>query len=389
MATGNQRLVTGDAVNVAARLEQAAGAQEILLGDLTYRLVRDYVDVEEVEPLDLKGKSEPVPAYRLVNVRESGERPRRLDSPIVGRAEELASSRTSLATVVEERRSRLVTVVGRPGSGSRAWSRSSSRTLDAGARPARPLPRVRRGITFWPLAELSTMPPDIERDTTEDALRDLSAPSGEAGAGARVAAAIGSPPTSSPARSSPGARASCSRPAPTGPLVLLVEDVHWAERTFLDLVQHVGGTAANADLLVVCTARQDLVECRPDFSTATGETRVVLGGLAAAETAELAERLIGRAGLPERAAREWSRPRGQPPVRGADPRDAHRRGAGPLRGRRWRARRGSRPFIVPPRSTRCWRRGSTTSADERAVVEPASVIGQVFVGRGRALAPAP
>ena len=65
-----QRLVTGDAVNVAARLEQAAGEREVLLGELTYRLVRDDVEVEEVEPLELKGKSEPVPAYRLVGVRE-------------------------------------------------------------------------------------------------------------------------------------------------------------------------------------------------------------------------------------------------------------------------------------------------------------------------------
>src|SRR5512145_2472252 len=87
--TAGQRLVTGDAVNVAARLEQAAGAQEILLGDLTYRLVRDFVEVEEVEPLELKGKSEPVPAYRLVGVREGTERQRRLDAPMVGREREL------------------------------------------------------------------------------------------------------------------------------------------------------------------------------------------------------------------------------------------------------------------------------------------------------------
>ena len=68
-----QRLVTGDAVNVAARLEQAAGEREVLLGELTYRLVRDGVDVEEVEPLTLKGKSEPVPAYRLVGLRDASE----------------------------------------------------------------------------------------------------------------------------------------------------------------------------------------------------------------------------------------------------------------------------------------------------------------------------
>ena len=71
--TSGQRLVTGDAVNVAARLEQAAGEREVLLGELTYRLVRDAVEVEEVEPLELKGKSEPVPAYRLVGVRDTQE----------------------------------------------------------------------------------------------------------------------------------------------------------------------------------------------------------------------------------------------------------------------------------------------------------------------------
>ena len=68
-----QRLVTGDAVNVAARLEQAAGEQEVLLGELTYRLVRDSVEVEEVEPLALKGKAEPVPAYQLVRVKDTGD----------------------------------------------------------------------------------------------------------------------------------------------------------------------------------------------------------------------------------------------------------------------------------------------------------------------------
>ena len=94
--SSGQRFATGDTVNVAARLEQAAGAQEVLLGDLTYRLVRDYVDVEEVEPLELKGKSEPVPAYRLVGVREGAERPRRHDAPMIGRDEELEVLRSAL-----------------------------------------------------------------------------------------------------------------------------------------------------------------------------------------------------------------------------------------------------------------------------------------------------
>ncbi len=130
-AVAGQRLVTGDAVNVAARLEQAAGAQEVLLGDLTYRLVRDYVDVEEVEPLELKGKSEPVPAYRLVGVREGSERQQRRDSPMIGRDHELellsGALKAAMAAPVASSRSS-----GRPESGSRASSTSScSRSRNA------------------------------------------------------------------------------------------------------------------------------------------------------------------------------------------------------------------------------------------------------------------
>src|ERR671937_1141341 len=92
---GGQRLVVGDAVNVAARLEQAAPAQEGLLGELTYRLVRDAVEVEAVEPLELKGKSERVPAFRLVSVGTGEGYTRRADSPPVGRATEAAAPRAA------------------------------------------------------------------------------------------------------------------------------------------------------------------------------------------------------------------------------------------------------------------------------------------------------
>src|SRR5215211_3091097 len=87
-AAAAQRLVTGDAVNVAARLEQAAGEMEVLIGELTYRLVRDHVEVEPVEPLELKGKAERVPAYRLVGVIESGASRQRHQAPLVGRGAE-------------------------------------------------------------------------------------------------------------------------------------------------------------------------------------------------------------------------------------------------------------------------------------------------------------
>src|SRR6187551_2603278 len=129
--TTGQRLVTGDAVNVAARLEQAAGEREVLLGELTYRLVRDSVDVQEVEPLELKGKSERVPAYRLVRVRQAAVAPARRESPLVGREAELAALTSALDEAAASSSCHLVTVVGDAGLGK---SRLSSEFL-AASRP--------------------------------------------------------------------------------------------------------------------------------------------------------------------------------------------------------------------------------------------------------------
>ena len=153
--TTGQRLVTGDAVNVAARLEQAAPAMEVLLGDLTYQLVRDAVEVEEVEPLELKGKSERVPAYRLISVAEIGEGvARRTDSPMVGRERELdaRSRRSTRPGDVAAGSSRSS---ARPASASRACTRSSCEP-SASARVLRGrCLSYGEGITFWPLAEAS------------------------------------------------------------------------------------------------------------------------------------------------------------------------------------------------------------------------------------------
>ena len=96
-----QRLVTGDAVNVAARLEQAAGEMEVFLGPLTYRLVRDEIEAEPVEPLTLKGKADRVPAYRLLGLAHTDGRPRRPAAPLVGRETELAALRDEFSRAVE------------------------------------------------------------------------------------------------------------------------------------------------------------------------------------------------------------------------------------------------------------------------------------------------
>ena len=148
-------LVTGDAVNVAARLEQNAEPGEILIGQETQQLVRDAVQVEPVE-LELKGKSAPVAAYRLLQIdAESAGLVRRLDSPIVGRERELQRLRDDFDNVVSQRSSYLFTLLGAAGVGK-------SRLVEEFIRETADRARIVRGhclhygegITYWPLVEV-------------------------------------------------------------------------------------------------------------------------------------------------------------------------------------------------------------------------------------------
>ena len=144
--TTGQRLVTGDAVNVAARLEQAAGEREVLIGALTYTLVRDDVEVEEVEPLELKGKSERVPAYRLVGVSSGAAAPELPKRRLVGREAELRALVDALDTAETARAAQLVTIVADAGVGkSRLTAEFTTRRGREGHCPLGPVPRVRRG----------------------------------------------------------------------------------------------------------------------------------------------------------------------------------------------------------------------------------------------------
>jgi class 3 adenylate cyclase len=155
-ASAGEAFVSGDTVNVAARLEQTAGTGEVLLGDLTYRLVREAVTAEAVEALALKGKEKPVPAYRLVNVAADGGPARaRAASVLVGRRKELDALGRELVAAVAENTCRLVTVLGEPGIGK---SRLTREFLDSVEPRARVLTgrclSYGEGITYWALAEI-------------------------------------------------------------------------------------------------------------------------------------------------------------------------------------------------------------------------------------------
>jgi len=302
--TTGQRLVTGDTVNTAARLEQAAPTCEVLIGEATYRLVRHAVEVESVEPLELKGKAERVPAYRLISAREAESVERRHDSPLVGRARELAVLTDELAAAAHDDSCRLVTIIAQAGVGK-------SRLIEEFVHIARPGARVvkgrclpyGRGITFWPLVEIVRDAAAIrDDDAPEDArakLLQVAGPGGE-DAVARVASAVGLAETDYPLDEVFwGTRKLLERQAARQPLVVIFEDIHWAESAFLDLIEHLE-TTARAPLFLLCAARPDLFEHRPEWSERKGPL-IELEPLSDEDSELIVEHLLGDAPFPAEA----------------------------------------------------------------------------------------
>jgi class 3 adenylate cyclase/tetratricopeptide (TPR) repeat protein len=299
-----QRLVTGDTVNVAARLEQAAGAGEILLGDITYRLVRGAVDVAPAKPLALKGKADPVPAYRFVRFREAAGHAED-DAPIVGREAELDLLLRSLADAETSARPRLVTVLGAAGMGK-------SRLVAELVRRARPRASVvrgrclshGRGITFWPVMEIVRQAAGIaDDDAPSIAQEKIVRLVGDQGVAERLASVMGLASTPFPVDEIFwGVRKLFEMLSLERPLVVVLEDVHWAEMTLLDLVEHVID-AAVTPILIVAPARREFLDIRPTWEELERAATVVLAPLSSADAALVADNLLGETGLDE-AVRE-------------------------------------------------------------------------------------
>jgi class 3 adenylate cyclase/tetratricopeptide (TPR) repeat protein len=381
--TAGQRLVTGDAVNVAARLEQAADMNEVLLGELTYRLVRDYVDVVEVEPLELKGKSEPVPAFQLQSVREDAERPRRLDAPMVGREQEFATLGDAYAQAVDSGRCRLVTVVGEAGVGKSRLVEEFMRSAAAQATVLRGrcLP-YGDGITFWPLAEAVRQAARIvERDSAAEARQKLCALLDDGDVVARVQSAIGLSEEPFPVQDvSWASRRLFETLATERPLVVVFDDVHWAEATFLELVEYVVANG-EAPVLLLCSTRRELIERQPEWSTSERASRIELAPLSADDTSAVAEHLLGSAGLDENVrARIVEAAEGNPLFVEQLLSMLIDEGLIQFEDGCWRATGEVEHVAVPPTiQALLASRIDGLSRDERSVIEPAAVIGQLFV----------
>jgi class 3 adenylate cyclase len=301
--TADQKLVTGDAVNVTARLEQAAPENQIYLGETTYRLVRDAVEVEAVEPLELKGKQERVPAYRLVSAHGLDGYARRENSPIVGREEELAAVGAALDEATQTGSVRLVTIIGDAGMGKSRLAREV--IAQASSRAGAHVVRGRclnygEGITFWPLRDIMGGAADIRFDDSPEVARaKLAAIVGDPDVEARLAAAIGLSDATFPLHEfNWAARKFFEMLAADRPLVALIDDIHWADPAFLALLEHVLDTAQNAAILLLATSRHDLLEKRSDWGDRPASLRLILRPLTDASAAQIAGNLLGTTGLP-------------------------------------------------------------------------------------------
>jgi class 3 adenylate cyclase/tetratricopeptide (TPR) repeat protein len=310
--------VVGDVVNTASRLEGVAPAGGVVVGEATFRATRRLFDYQELAPVKVKGKADPVPVWRLEGARSRTgiEAVRRAGTPFVGRQAELDLLKGLFEQTLTDRTVRLVTVVGEPGVGKSRFVSELAASVDE--RPelvtwlqGRCLP-YGDGITFWALGEIVKAQADVlESDPPAEVTAKLEAvvtdlipdPSERGWLRARLAPLLGiaGPDAVKAERAELFAawRRFVEAIAASRPLVLVVEDLHWADQAMLEFLEHLVERSADLPLLIVATARPELLERQPGWGGGNpASTRIPLGALTDLETARLLAGLVGRSVLP-------------------------------------------------------------------------------------------
>ena len=309
-------MASGDVVNTTARLQAAAPVNGILVGESTYRATRHAIDYAEHEAVEAKGKAKPIPVWEALaaHSRLGVDLLRQVRSPLVGRERERTLLRETLDRVKEERSSQLVTLVGVPGIGK---SRLVYELLDAVEqsgvltywRQGRSLP-YGEGVTYWSLSEMVKAQAGVlETDSTAEAERKLEVAVTnlitDAAEAAWIAAQLrplaGITPESEVAsdgqqsESFTAWRRFFEGMAEQRPLVLVFEDIHWADDGLLDFIDHLVDWGTGVPILVVCTARPELLERRPGWGGGKlNAATLSLSPLSDDETARLFGALLRR-----------------------------------------------------------------------------------------------
>jgi class 3 adenylate cyclase/predicted ATPase len=319
-AVGDRYTVMGDAVNVAARLQAAGRPATVTVGGPTYRATREAISYERLEPLTLKGKEEPVPAWEATGALSQPRRgATRASTPLIGREEEAELLVSLVERVGREGRPHLVTVVGQAGVGKSRLLRELMSTLIDLDDP----PTIRRGqcppygtgIAYWALAEVlnqqfeirDTDGPEAAWEKLSGGVTELLEEQGDNEAGERSAALLAVPlgleppeelrqPEPDPQRMREAlfsaVRAVVEAIARRRTLVIAIDDIHWADEGMLDLIDHLTRWV-QAPLLLICLTRDELLERRPGWGGGRrNATTISLEPLTEAETRELVAALL-------------------------------------------------------------------------------------------------
>jgi DNA-binding SARP family transcriptional activator/tetratricopeptide (TPR) repeat protein len=280
-----EAIAAGDVVNTAHRMLVGASADGIFVGEPTYRATRDAIGYREVSPVEVKGKSEPILVWEALEAhsRPRADLAREQRTPLVGRQRELDLLRSALTRVWEERAPQLVTLVGAPGIGKSRLVFELFTSIEQARelvtwRQGRCLP-YGDGVSFWALGEAFKAQAGIlESDTPEQASEKLSAAVATSVADAserewfktRLAPLVGAQLVEAPGTAARGESFTAWRRfleelADARPLVLALEDLHWADEGLLDFVDELADRVRDAPLLILCTARPELLERRPSW----------------------------------------------------------------------------------------------------------------------------
>jgi class 3 adenylate cyclase/tetratricopeptide (TPR) repeat protein len=295
---GDSTFATGEALNLAARLQQVADPGQILIGPGAHRLTMGRIEVDDVGPIEVRGREDPVWVWTVVSA--DGRPPARVPvTPLVGRDHELELLENTYARAVRDRRAHLFTVYGEPGVGKSRMANEFLASLEgATILKGRCLP-YGESITYWPLAEMVKGAADIADDDPLDVaiekLRECCPAEAVAdllGLASGVLEAVHG--ERSQQEISWAAREWAQLMSQTQPLVLVFEDIHWAEDPLLELIEHMTEWVKDGSLLIVCLARPELLDVRPGWGGGrVRATSIELEPLGAADSEQLIDALSG------------------------------------------------------------------------------------------------
>jgi class 3 adenylate cyclase/tetratricopeptide (TPR) repeat protein len=297
---------TGEAVNVAARLQQSAPPNGILIGPGAHRLTLSCFEFEDEGPIEARGLAEPVWTWRVLGTTRT-EATRKFSAPLVGRDAELELLQNTYARAVRDRRAHLFTIYGEPGVGKSRLAREFIAGLESATILfGRALP-YGEGVTYSALADMIKIAAGIADDDPLDEaiekLRDCCPDEAVAdlmGLATGVLEAVRAEHNQQ--EIAWAARAWAQKLAEPQPLVLVFEDIHWAEEPMLELVEHLGTWVRGVPLLLLCLARPELLDIRPGWGGGrVRATAIELEPLGEADSEALIEALLADDELPAEA----------------------------------------------------------------------------------------